>query len=532
MRCCLTKITFVNGGKKMRILLEELKKLFRVRYVLCVLAVCAVVFIMWFHMGGSYLTRFFSSTGTERAGYYIVGYESAALSQEYRTFKWFTDKFGTRITDETIAEIDKLTYPLMEEHMAKSEVFKQLGVKTAAEYDALLDKYTFDRDYSLNPEMNSYYLEGADDDNKTAYLLAKWAEYVFYSPSIDAEISRNVSFINNGVHTFDELVNFVQNAEENGGEEAKDNMERAFHGMLWSLESIEPVSEEAAALADEYWQFWFCKKLKYAYTAAKSDAMSFANGIFKGYQQDYTHTFDEFYNAKMYSADKGMYFPTTYTERLETRVNELGDDFYGLKSPEITKAFESSAPVLFSICIGASVVLAGLYAVKDNRSRMKGQIYSAKIGRRLIKTKLLAVVVSSAIISAIFSAAVAALSAMSVFSEFYSLPLSSFADLEMYWINVNMWQYIAIYCVYSFVICAGMSLVSFGICSFFSGYIPAVTVSLPLIVGTAFLYSKPLGWLFSLPESVFEDILILAAAVLVSLLIGLLHTRKARCEAV
>ena len=40
--------------------------------------------------------------------------------------------------------------------------------------------------------------------------------------------------------------------------------------MLWYLEDTAPVSEEAAALADEYWQFWFCKKLKYAYTAAKS----------------------------------------------------------------------------------------------------------------------------------------------------------------------------------------------------------------------------------------------------------------------
>lgn len=510
----------------MRILLEELKKLFRVRYVLCIAAVCAVVFIMCVYMGGSHLMRLFNSTGTERAGYYH-DYGSAALSQEYRTFKWFTEKFGTHITDETIAEIDKLTYPLMEKHIAKSEVFKQLGVRSVAEYDALPDKYTFARDYRLNPEMKYYYFEGADDDNKTAQLLTKWAKYAFYSPSIDAEISRNETFINNGVHTFDELVNFVQNADDNGIE-----MESSFHGLLWNLEYTAPVSEEAAALADEYWRFWFCKKLKYAYTAAKSDVMSFADGFFREYRQGYTHTSDEFYSAKLFSADKGLYFPQTYMERLETRINQLGEDFYQLKSPEITKTFESSAPVLFTICIGASVILAGLYAVKDNRSRMKQQIYSAKVGRKLIKTKLLAVVVSSGIISVIFSVLVVVLSSMSLFAEFYSLPLSSFADLEMYWINVNMWQYIAIYCVYSFVICAGLSLVSFGICSFFSGYIPAISVSLPLIVGTAFLYAKPLGCLFSLPESIFEDILILAEAVLVSLLVGIIHTRKSRREAV
>ena len=510
----------------MRILLEELKKLFRVRYVLCIAAVCAVVFIMCVYMGGSYLMRLFNSTGMERAGYYH-DYGSAALSQEYRTFKWFTEKFGTRITDETIAEIDKLTYPLMEKQIAKSEMFRQLGVKTLAEYDALLDKYTFSRDYRLNPEMKYYYSESAEGGDKTAELLTKWAKYAFYSPSIDAEIPQNETFINNGVRTFDELVKFAQNADDNGIE-----AESSFQGMLWYLETTAPVSEEAAALADEYWRFWFCKKLKYAYTAAKSDVMSFADGFFREYRQGYTHTSDEFYSAKLFSADKGLYFPQTYMERLETRINQLGEDFYQLKSPEITKTFESSAPVLFTICIGASAILAGLYAVKDNRSRMKGEIYSAKIGRKLIKTKLLAVVVSAGIISAIFSVAVVVLSSMSLFAEFYSLPLSSFADLEMYWINVNMWQYIVIYCAYSFVICAGLSLVSFGICSFFSGYIPAISVSLPLIVGTVFLYAKPLGCLFSLPESVFEDILILAAAVAASLLVGVLHTIKARREAV
>ncbi len=511
----------------MRILLEELKKLFRVRYVLCIAAVCAVVFIMCVYMGGSYLMRLFNSTGTERAGYYH-DYGSAALSQEYRTFKWFTEKFGTRITDETIAEIDKQTYPLMEKQIAGSGLFKQLGVKSVAEYDALLDKYTYDRDYRLNPEMKYYYLEGAGDDNKTAQLLTKWAKYAFYSQSIDAEISQTETFINNGVSTFDELVNVAQNADDNGIE-----MENSFHGFLWHLEYTAPVSEEAAALADEYWRFWFCKKLKYAYTAAKSDAMSFAEEFLAVCEPSVTHISDEFfYNGKLYSEDHEMILSPTYMERLETRINQLGEDFYQLKSPQITKTFESSAPVLFTICIGASTILAGLYAVKDNRSRMKGEIYSAKIGRKLIKTKLLAVVVSAGIISAIFSVAVVVLSSMSLFAEFYSLPLSSFADLEMYWINVNMWQYIAIYCVYSFVICAGLSLVSFGICSFFSGYIPAISVSLPLIVGTAFLYAKPLGCLFSLPESILEDILILAAAVLVSLLVGIIHTRKARREAV
>ena len=510
----------------MRILLEELKKLFRVRYVLCIAAVCVVVFTMSVYMGGSYLMRLFSSTGTERAGYYH-DYGNAALAQEYRTFKWFTEKFGTQITDETIAEIDKLTYPLMEKQIAKSEMFRQLGVKTLAEYDALLDKYTFSRDYRLNPEMKYYYSESAEGGDKTAELLTKWAKYAFYSPSIDAEISQNETFINNGINTFDELVKFAQNADDNGVE-----AESCFHGVLWYLETTAPVSEEAAALCDEYWQFWFCKKLKYAYTAAKSDAVSYAEDFFKEYQPGNSHTPDAFFNARLYSSENGVYFSPTYTERLETRINQLGDDFYGLKSPQITKTFESSAPLLFTICIGASIILAGLYAVKDNRSRMKGQIYSAKIGRKLIKTKLLAVVVSSAIISAIFSVFVVVLSSMSLFAEFYSLPLSSFADLEMYWINVNMWQYIAIYCLYSFGICVGLSLVSFGICSFFSGYIPAISVSLPLIVGTAFLYAKPLGCLFSLPESISEDILILAAAVLASLLVGIIHTRKARREPV
>ena len=513
----------------MKILLEELKKLFRVRYVLCVLAVCAIAFIMCVYMGGSYLMRLFKSTGTERAGYYH-NYGNAALSQEYRTFKWFTEKFGTRITDETLAEIDKLTYPLMEKQIAESGVFKQLGVKSVAEYDALLDKYTYDRDYSLNPEMKMYYLEGVDND-ETPDLL-KWTEYAFYSQSIDAEISQTETFINNGVHTFDEFVNFVQNADDNNTDNSSE-IRSSFYGMVWNLENTAPVSEEAAALADEYWQFWFCKKLTYAYTAAKSDAMSFAEEFLTVCEPGITHISDEFfYNGKLYSEDNGMILSPTYMERLETRINQLGDNFYRLKSPEITKTFESSAPVLFTICIGASAILAGLYAVKDNRSRMKQQIYSAKIGRKLIKTKLLAVVVSAGIISAIFSAAVVVLSSMSLFAEFYSLPLSSFADLEMYWINVNMWQYIVIYCAYSFVICAGLSLVSFGICSFFSGYIPAISVSLPLIVGTVFLYAKPLGCLFSLPESVFEDILILAAAVAASLLVGVLHTIKARREAV
>lgn len=118
--------------------------------------------------------------------------------------------------------------------------------------------------------------------------------------------------------------------------------------------------------------------------------------------------------------------------------------------------------------------------------------------------------ISSALVSTIIAAEIAVLSFMDIFSEFYGLPINSALSFEYYWLDINMWQYIAIYIAFAYIICAGFSVVSFCVCSVFSGYIPAVTVCALLCTVSAYLYSDMLRWLFALPESFWQDILILA----------------------
>jgi len=499
----------------MRILLGELKKFFCVRYILCITAICALFTVIAALSSYTVLLPYTVSggEGMQHRGYYEKDEYAAA---QYRTYKWFTERFGTRVTDDTIAKIDSLTFPLMEKVISEGEAFRQLGVSSVSEYDELLSRYTSFEEFRVAPQYDvAYYSEelyaSESDWDKMLFLLS-WASGSFEAHRIDSAIADSEIFGKYGVRSYDEYMRLIS------GLSADDE---AYSEPYAEYHSIQRQNAEDTApdpMLEEHWRFWLCRRVKYLYEIVKTDPL----GLFKsenGYSWGKTHTQNIFAESDL--ADGG---------RIVSRAEQLGGSLYTTRSSDITFGFEHTAPFLAALGAAISMVLSGLYAVKDNRDNMAHILYSTRTGRKIAGIRLLAAAISSAVVSTVISAGILVLSGMDIYCEFYGLPINSGITFEYYWPDINMWQYTALYIIFGYIVCAALSLVSFSICSFFSGYIPAAAVCIPLCIGAAYLYSDPLRWLFSLPESFWQDIVILAVLVLAAAIGAAIHMRKAHAE--
>ena len=202
-------------------------------------------------------------------------------------------------------------------------------------------------------------------------------------------------------------------------------------------------------------------------------------------------------------------------KRIAARIEQLGDDYFIVRPVEMGKGVGYTTAVLLATGICVSLLLAGMYSVNDNKSRVIPLQYSTKTGRKINKHKLAAVVGASVIVNTVFAAGMLVLANMDIYSAYYSLPLSSFASGELFWLNLNMWQYIALNIVFSYIVSAAMSVTAYFVCGFCNGNVAAIAACIPVCAAAVVLYVLPFGWLFSLPESAVEDPLWLAVAAVV-----------------
>lgn len=499
----------------MRIILGELKKLFCVRYILCITAICTLFTAITALSSNTVLLPYTVSggEGMKHRGYYEKGEYAAA---QYRTYKWFTERFGTEVTDDTIAKMDSLTFPLMEKVISEGEAFRQLGISNVSEYDELLSRYTSFEEFKVAPQYDvAYYSEelyDSESDWDRILFLLSWANGSFEAHRIDPAIADSEVFGRYGVRSYDEYMRLVS------GLSADDETYSELYAEYYSILRQNADDPAADPVLEEHWRFWLCRRVKYLYETAKADPL----GLFKsenGYSWGKTHTQNIF-------AESGL----SDGERIVSRAEQLGGSLYTMRSSDITFGFEHTAPFLAALGAAISMVLSGLYAVKDNRDNMAHILYSTRTGRKIAGIRLLTAAMASAVVSTVISAGVLVLSGLDIYCEFYGLPISSGITFEYYWLDINMWQYIELYIVFGYIVCAALSLISFSICSFFSGYIPAAAVCIPLCIGAAYLYSDPLRWLFSLPESFLQDIVILAGLALAAVIGAAIHIRKAHAE--
>lgn len=479
----------------MRIISGEMRKIFRAGFVLCI-ALTGAVFLVLAALDSVSALLPYTVSGSENMEFRWYYQNNEYMAMQYRTYKWFLGNFGSTVTDDTLSEMEKLTFPHMEKVISDGEAFHRLGVTDISEYDELLSKYTDFDEFRISPQFDIIIrkdgLYDSDYEWERMNYLLYWANDSFKAHRIDQAISESGVFSEHGISSYDEYMGVMNELPKDDELYSVFNME--FDGIC-----RQPADTlDSDPVLDELWQFWLCRRVKYFYEIAHIDPL----GIFKsdyGYSFGSSHTQREFAKSEL-----------TDGECIIDRAEQLGENKYTVRSPEIAAGFEKSAPMLVAVGIAASIVLSGLYGVRDNRDNMPGVLYSTRIGRRITKKKLLAVVISSALVSTIIAAEIAVLSFMDIFSEFYGLPINSALSFEYYWLDINMWQYIAIYIAFAYIICAGFSVVSFCVCSVFSGYIPAVTVCALLCTVSAYLYSDMLRWLFALPESFWQDILILA----------------------
>ena len=490
------------------IFLYELKKIFRPKTVILLFVIAAAAVFIMLYTVTPWKMSDYTITGDEHYENSFTGYMEGRYAQQYRTFKWFIDSFGNRINDVVIGKISSLEYPILDEYISETEVFRENGISNTKELEALFEKYVYVDEIGYRQFTFRRSEEDDYEDYQRAWVLRNALEAVY----ADYYIKQDEFFSKYGFNSFSQL-HKVENEE----------IRKELDDHYWS-ETIIRIRHsenipELDRINDEIDRFLYCFELRHIYESSRNNLIFLYEDV-NNYIISYSHTryvcthtdmseYDEVLNAYV------SYLMPVYEQRLRERAEALGEQYFTLRPVQIEQdySFASSAIIPTAVCV--CVLLAGLYAVNDNKSRIIPLQYSTKTGRKINKHKLAAVVSASAIVNTVFSAGMLVLANMDIYSAYYSLPLSSFSSGELFWLDINMWQYIALNIAFSYIVSAALSIAAYFLCSFCAGNVAAIAACIPVCAATVALYIFPFGWLFSLPESAVEDPLWLAVVAIV-----------------
>ena len=500
------------------IFLYELKKIFRPKTVILLFVIAAAAVSIMLYTVTPWKMSDYTITGDENFGFSMTGFSEGQYAQRYRTFKWFIDSFGNRINDDVIGKISSLEYPILDEYISETEVFRENGISNTKELEALFEKYVYVDEVGFRQFM---FMVAYDDDYED-YQRAELLMHALGNVYADYYIQQDEFFQKYGVTSYSQLQKTIRDTEKNG-ENEKIGQELDNH--YWSDTIIRIHHSENIPefdrINDEIARFLYCYELRHIYDAAKEDPIVLFEDA-GTYSSTFSHTryvctqnhtweYDEVLN------DYVSCLLPTYEQRLRERAEALGEQYFTLRPVQIEQdySFASSAIIPTAVCV--CVLLAGLYAVNDNKSRIIPLQYSTKTGRKINKHKLAAVVGASVIVNTIFAAGMLMLANMDIYSAYYSLPVSSFASGELFWLDMNMWQYIALNIVFSYIVSAALSVTAYFVCGFCNGNVVAIAACIPVCAAAVALYVFPFAWLFSLPESSVEDPLWLAGVTAVGI---------------
>ena len=473
------------------IFLYELKKIFRPKTVILLFVIAAAAVFIMLYTVTPWKMSDYTITGDENFGFSMTGFMEGQYAQRYRTFKWFIDSFGNRINDDVIGKISSLEYPAFDKYISETEVFRENGISNTKELEAMFEKYVYVHEVGFRQFIFMF----SDDDDYEDYQRAMRLMHALGNIYADYYIQQDEVFQKYGITSYSQLQKMIRDVEENGknkeiGQELDDHYWRETIIRIRRSENI----HEFDIINDEIDRFMYCYELRHIYNAAKEDTIILFEDT-GTYSSTYSHTryvcthnYTTEYNEVL--NDYVSCLLPTYEQRLRERTEALGEQYFTLRPVQIEQdySFASSAIIPTAVCV--CVLLAGLYAVNDNKSRVIPLQYSTRTGRKINKQKLAAVVGASVIVNTVF-AGMLVLANMNIFSAYYSLPLSSFASGELFWLDINMWQYIALNIMFSYIVSAALSVVAYFICGFCSGNVAAIAACIPVCAAAVVLYVLP-----------------------------------------
>ncbi len=507
----------------------ELKRLFPLRNLIFLpfIAIAAGFIALITISSQSGITMGFDVMYSSDTGEHRKLSDSAAEQYLIKLYRWFYDTYGDTIDDEDIEKMKSAEYPALEKFIGENEHFRKNGVHSLAEYSALLDKYQHICEWNIKFYAVDEALSTAQTDRLISFLSN--SHYAFEKLYEDEYIRQDSVFADEGISSCFELQELC---DSQAGEWEIDEHNQRIGRLNSRLQIIKqqvfsdlengrinPVYEE---IYDEYRKFTMCYTLRRIYGMTKQDGLWFI--------ENYGQIGSSYFSCTRNSLLKDCSAETA--QKVKNRITELGGNYYQPKPEHINNGYEKVTLPLICAAVCAAIVTAGFYAVSDKRSGVIPIAYSTRTGRRIAGLKLIAVTLASVIIHTVFAGLILLLTAKDVYSEFYRLSVNSFAGVEVFWIDVSMWQYLFIVIAFSYLISAAFSIAVYSVCSRVSGYIGGISVCIPFGCGAILLFAFPFRWIFALPKSCIEDILILGAVVCGAVVAALVQIRKSHRERV
>ncbi len=471
-------------------------------------------------------------------------------AEDYRTYKWFIDTFGWEINEKTAEKLRSLEYPRLEAVIAERSEFADMGVKNLSDLMELHEKYFSDTKPYL------YLFSGSEEPDGLSEEERKEFHYNFDRTSVlsdiisgvdgyfDKYIGKSEILANAGIKSrADYSLMYIEAAYENYIPEMgflqKPSDEAIFRGYSDELnrlkaEVITPAVEsgnydaETDAVREEYKRFEFVYLLLKYYDECKKDGFYLMDS--RVWQRSSSHTYTEYFYGKVeFDGKNGS--AAKHAEmraRVSDRLGGLGGSYFTVRTPDISSGLLFATKLFMEFAAGLAVFLVLPYSVSDKLSRVIPLQYSSKTGRKTLKIQVFTVLAASLFMTTLCNIGMFILTLNDLYAEFYSIPMSSFSAMELYWFDMNMWQYLGLNMLFNYLISAGFALISFFVGRLCGGYVSAFASELPLIIVVYALYQNPLQWLCALPESFWEDWLWLGGILLLSVAAAAVLLRRAK----
>lgn len=486
----------------MRIVLYELRKIFARRYIIVATIFTALFMFLYTREGvaivGAYSNNFYMNDAAFSPEP-TAPWPEDNRTDNFNTYKWFVDTFGAKVTDETIAQIEQMEYPELDELLGTLDEFAEFDIYNTDDLAAFIGNTIVDEYFC------DYYLLG------------------------------NI---------------FFEKMQNTGIEYDKETGEKLLRLSL-AVPNAVTLTEDADlrdTINEQWRQFLACTRIRKIYLETKKDpvyvfdaehswdrSMSHTLSAYRWKLSELTDAaFDNLpesekadLNDERFNEIMNNIRPDDYEKRITERVSALGDNFYYVRNLEIFYGWEGTGLGIIELSAVLCIIFAAPYAVADKRNIVPLQ-YTTKCGRKIERKKLWAVVVMAVIVSLIAAAAVLLIMPHDVCAQWFGLPLTSFSAHDLLWLDVNMWQYIALYIGISFLVNISTAVIAYTVCGLTGNIISAVCISVPLIIAELLLWTNPLSHIFSLPESAAETPLWCAALAAGALVCCALISRKNR----
>ena len=482
----------------MRIVLFELRKIFAARYII-VAAIFAVLFLSLYMKEGLQIVGAYS---------YNSYFNEAAFSEksdEFDPFGWFVETFGAKVTEETIARMEQMEYPELDEFLGTLDEFAEFDIHNTDELALFISKTTMDEYFCFEMLFGSFFYEKFENAGIT---LEEW--------------NNDTSDIGNKLSRLSSVV-----------PKAVGLIEDAF---------------QRDRIYEQWLEFLACTRIRKLYIEVRNDPMYIFNDI-RYWGMDMDHTLSA-YRTEWYDNDRAYHHtkPSSYWEsitpeeleiiseitkprdsekRITDRISALGDDFFYVRDLSVFWGWKGCGFGIIILSAVLCIIFAAPYAVADKRNIVPLQ-YTTKCGRNIERKKLCAVVLMAVIVSLISAIAVLLIMPHDVCAQWFGLPLTSFSAHDLLWLDVNMWQYIALYIGISFIVNISTAVIAYTVCGFTGNIISAVCISVPLIIAELLLWTNPLSHIFSLQESAAETPLWCIGIIVVAVLGAVFVTKRSR----